>query len=172
VEAGADDALGQGMATALDRVGKIAALNMAELDVEAVPHRRLVELARYGMTAKAPTIKRHRYHRKLATLLATVRWLEAKATDDALELFDVLMTNELMGRALRESNKDKLRRYPAMARDAARCARAVEILLEVLEWGEDTKIELVWDAIENTVTHAELRAAVGRLTEVVPPPEG
>jgi hypothetical protein len=37
--------------------------------------------------------------RKIATLLATVRWLEVTATDDALELFDVFMTGELIGRA-------------------------------------------------------------------------
>jgi hypothetical protein len=46
----------------------------------------------------------------LATLLATVRWLEVTATDDALELFDVFMSNELIGRASKASDKEKLRR--------------------------------------------------------------
>ena len=85
----------------------------------------LVELARWGMAGKAPALRRHPYSRKLATLLATVVHLEAKATDDALELFDVLMTNELTSRAVREANRENLRRYPHVSRDAATCAAAV-----------------------------------------------
>ena len=81
------------------------------------------------------------------------------------------MTNELMARAERESSKEKLRRYPRVSRDAARCAAAVEVLLESTEWGEDVSLELIWDAIENRVSRAELRAAVANLAEVMPPPD-
>lgn len=35
------------------------------------------------MAGKVPALRRHPYSRKLATLLATVVYLEAKATDDA-----------------------------------------------------------------------------------------
>ena len=55
----------------------------------------------YGLAAKAPKLARHPYPRRIATLLATVRRLEVTATDDALELFDTLMANELIGRAPR-----------------------------------------------------------------------
>lgn len=94
------------------------------------------------------------------TRLATVRFLEAKAVDDALELFDVLITNELLGRAERESSREKLRRYPRISRDAGKLAAAVEVFLEAREWGADVSLESVWDAIENVVPRAELRAAV------------
>ena len=44
-----------------------------------VPPRLLSELARYGMTADAWLIRRHPDpHRRLATLLATARHLEAQ----------------------------------------------------------------------------------------------
>ena len=56
-----------------------------------VPPRRMGELARYGMTADAWLIRRHPDDRRLATLLATSRYLEAKSVDDALELLDLLM---------------------------------------------------------------------------------
>ena len=40
----------------------------------------------------------------------------------------------------------------------------MEVLLETAEdWGEQVRLELVWDAIENVVSRAELRAAVARI---------
>ena len=51
-----------------------------------------------GFEAKAPKLAVLKYYRKIATLFATVRWMEVPATDDALELFDVFMTGELIGR--------------------------------------------------------------------------
>ncbi len=41
--------------------------------------RRVAELARWGMAGKAPALRRHPYSRKVATLLATVVYLEAKS---------------------------------------------------------------------------------------------
>ena len=162
---------GKALVAALDRVAEIIGLGVGSAGLEAVPPRRVLELARYGMNAKAPFLRRHPYSRKLAALLATVVYLEGKATDDALELFDLLMTTDLLARAERESSKDKLRRYPRMSRDGARCATAVQVLLEAAEWGPDVGLAMVWDMIETRVSRAELRAAVARLAEVAPPPD-
>ncbi|MGX6606583.1 Tn3 family transposase [Micromonosporaceae bacterium Da 78-11] len=162
---------GKAMVGALDRIGEVAGLGLGGTDLTAVPARRVVELARYGMAGKAPALRRHPYSRKLATLLATVVYLEAKAIDDALELFDVLMTTNLMARAERASSKEKLRRYPRMSRDGAKCAAAVAVLLEAVEWGDDVSLDVIWDAIESRVSRAELRAAVANLAEVAPPPD-
>ncbi|MDP8901137.1 MAG: DUF4158 domain-containing protein [Actinomycetota bacterium] len=120
---------GKSMAHALDRVAEIAALGLGGTDLSGVPRRRVVELARYGMAGKAPALRRRPYRRRLATLLATVVYLEAKAVDDAIELFDVLMTNDLLARAYRESRDDKVRRYPSVSRDAGKLAAAVAVLL-------------------------------------------
>lgn len=100
-----------------------------------------------------------------------MRWLEAQAVDDALELFDLLMLTELLGRAERQSSKDKLRRYPQISRHAGKLAAAVEVMLEASEWGEDVPLRVVWDAIENRVSRGELRAAVAAVSEVQPPPD-
>ena len=84
----------------MERVAEIAKLDFGALDLGAVvPHRRVVELARYGMAGSAHQLKRHGDSRKLATLLATVVYLEAKAVDDTLELLDLLMVTELVGKA-------------------------------------------------------------------------
>lgn len=106
---------GPALVKALERVSEIKGVGVGTLDLGAVPYRRLVELARYGMGAESALLKRHGSARRLATLLATVGYLESKATDDALELLDVLMATELVGRAEREAAKEKLRR-PRSAR--------------------------------------------------------
>ena len=43
-------------------------------------------------------------------MVATVKVLSARATDDVLELFDLLMVTDLMSKAERESRDEKLRR--------------------------------------------------------------
>ena len=167
---------GAGMVRALHHVSDVADLGLGALDVSAVPHRRVVALARYGMAAKATALRRHPEPRRLATLVATVRPLEAKAADDALELFDVLMTNDLMARAARESRKEKLRRYPRLSKDAGKLAAAVGVLLDALEHEQQLSLDLLWEAIESTVSRAELRAAVAHLLDIAAPadadPEG
>ncbi|GEM_PF-7077228 len=46
-------------------------------------------------------------------------YLEAKAIDDALELFDLLMTTELVGRAERPAEREGARRHPGPTAYAA-----------------------------------------------------
>ena len=149
------------------------ALGLAELGAEAlVPPRRLGELARYGMSADASLIRRHPDGRRLATLLATVRHLEAKSVDDTLELLDLLMAAELVNKAQTASNKEKVRKHPKLARASARLAVAVEALFESDGWGgpdEEPRVSEVWEAIEAVVSRAELRAALVLVNENVPP---
>jgi hypothetical protein len=74
----------------LDRAAEIGGVGLGRLGAEArVPPRRMAELSRYGMTASASLIRRHGDARRLATLVATVRHLEGKSIDDALELLDL-----------------------------------------------------------------------------------
>ncbi|MEV4640122.1 hypothetical protein AB0J80_22515 [Actinoplanes sp. NPDC049548] len=50
----------------MPRAGEVAGLGLGDVDVAVVPRRRVWELARYGLEAKAPTLRRHPYQRKLA----------------------------------------------------------------------------------------------------------
>ena len=157
----------------LDRVAEISVLGLAGLGAEArVPPRRLAELSRYGMTASASLIRRHSDARRLATLVATVRHLQAKSVDDALELLDLLMTTEMLGRARQESDRENARQHPRLARASARLAVAVAALFDSDGWGgpgEEPGVSQVWKAIEVIVSRAELRTALALVTEIVPP---
>jgi len=163
---------GRGMVRSLERVAEIAGLHMGAVDVAGtgVPTRRVIELARAGFEAKAPKLAALKHHRKIATLLATVRWLEVTATDDALELFDVFMTGELIGRAGRSSDKETLKRAPGQARHAGVLSAAVQVLFEAETWGEAVPLAVVWDAIESAVgSRAKLRTAMEAVQELIPP---
>jgi hypothetical protein len=158
---------------ALDQVSEIDGLELAELGAEAlVPQRRLGELAKYGMRADASALRCHPGGRRLATLLATVRFLEDKSVDDTLELLDLLMATELVNKAQNASSKEKVRKHPKLAKSAARLAVAVEALFESDGWGgpeEEPRVAEVWEAIEAVISRAELRAAWVLVNDSVPP---
>jgi len=164
---------GKNLEKALARVQEIAAMGLGTLDLDAiVPHRRLVDLARYGMAAKARQLRRHPPSRRLATLLATAVYLEARSIDDCLELLDLLMVTELLGKAERASKDEKVRQHPRLARASAKLAAAVDVLLEATGGGETIGVADLWGLIETVASRAELQAAVAVISEIVPPPEG
>jgi hypothetical protein len=161
---------GKSMVAALERIAELAGLGFGSLDLSGVPRRRVVELARWGMAGKAPVLRRHPRARRLATLLATVVYLEAKAIDDALELFDVLMVNDLLARAQRQSAAEKVRQYPRVSRDAARLAAAVGVLFESSD-DQDVTLAEIWEAIDDVVPRWELRAALESIAALTPAPQ-
>ncbi|MGH3191170.1 MAG: hypothetical protein ACRDOL_28785 [Streptosporangiaceae bacterium] len=116
-------------------------------------------------------MRRHPDGRRLATLLATVRFLEGKSVDDTLELLDLLMATELVNKAQNASSKEKVRKHPKLAKSATRLAVAVEALFESDGWGgpEEPRVAEVWEAIEAVISRAELRAALVLVNDSVPP---
>ncbi len=159
-----------GMRNALARLRDVNAVIPESVDITQVSPRRMIALASHGLTGKTVHLRRMRSQRErlLALLVATVFTLRAKAVDDVLELFDLLMVNNLMARAERQSKEEKLRRYPRMSKNASKLARAVRVLLEMAETEPDLPLQLVWDLIENTVSKAELTSALAAIDELVP----
>ena len=160
-----------GVAAVLALVVEVATSGLCGLDLGAVPQRRLDELARYGMAARAGQLKKHPPARRYATVLATVTRLRAKTIDDALDLLDLLMVTELAGRAHQQANKTTIRRWPRFAKASSRLAAAVEVLLEAAEWGEDVRLAEVLEMIDAVVARRDLHAAVAEVTGAVPPPD-
>lgn len=176
---------GPAMVDALHRAAEILGLGFAEVDTEVVPPRRLAELSRYGVQGKASLLRRHGDSRRLATLLATVVYLQTRAVDDALDLLDVLIGSKLLARAERESNKEKLRTLPKLGKASVKLAAALGVLLEVTsshdvlaeqaaEDGaavEPVSLAQVWAEIENVVPRTELTEALSAVVELAGPPD-
>lgn len=162
---------GRGLERALNRAAEIGGVGIGKLGIEAhVPRRRIVDLARHGMTARAQALRRHGDPRKLATLVATVAYLEARSVDDCLELLDLLVTTELLGKAETVTDKERARRHPSLAQHSARLAAAVEVLLEVTDAGGELTLDQVWESIEAVVLRRQLRESVDAIADLVPPP--
>ena len=102
--------------------------------------------------------------------MATVAYLEARSIDDCLELLDLLMMTELLGKAEAAADKERARRHPELARHSARLAAAVEVLLEVTAVGGELTLDQVWESIEAVVPRRQLRESVDAVADMVPPP--
>ncbi|GLY66522.1 transposase [Amycolatopsis taiwanensis] len=165
---------GPAMIAALERAAEILGLGFAEVDASVVPPRRLAELSRYGMEGKATLLRRHPDSRRLATLLATVVYLQTRAVDDALDLLDVLITSKLLARAERESAKLKVKTWPKLGKASIRLAAVVGVLMEVTGANDDVSTDAeqegvkfepvslaqVWEQIEAVVPREQITQAL------------
>ena len=162
---------GRSLERGLTRVAEVSGTGIGRLDLEAhVPRRRVVDLARHGMAARAQALRRLGDERRLATLVATVAYLEGRAVDDCLELLDLLMTTDLLSKAEKAAGDEQKRRHPSLVRHSARLAAAVEVLFDVTDSGGELTLEQVWESIEAVVPRGELREAVEAVADMVPPP--
>jgi NCAIR mutase (PurE)-related protein len=89
----------------------------------------------------AALLRRHPSPRRLATPLPTVVWQESKATDDAIELLDVLMTSELVVRTERKADKEKLRRNDRLADASVKVAAALKVLVDAAARDDEVDLE-------------------------------
>jgi Domain of unknown function (DUF4158) len=169
VPRGPADPTGTSLKLALHRVRDIHGVGVdGERARALLPARRLAELARYGLAAKAPRLRRHPPARRTATLVATVAHLQAASIDDCLELFDLIMTSELLGKAERETRRRRAREHPRLARASAKLARVVGKLLEASGSEEMVRVSDLWREIGTVASREELRLAVATVDELVP----
>ncbi|GAB7101975.1 hypothetical protein JCM4814A_02890 [Streptomyces phaeofaciens JCM 4814] len=98
---------GTAFARALERVEEIVAFGLGRVRLNKIPPNRLAVLARYGLGSKAAGLERASEPKRTAMLTAVMRHLEAKAIDEALDLFQVLMATRLISAAKHEVD-DKL----------------------------------------------------------------
>ncbi|MGH3194624.1 MAG: Tn3 family transposase, partial [Streptosporangiaceae bacterium] len=167
---------GTGMTAALDRAAYVLGLGAGAVDCSGVAPVKLAELARFGLTARAFQIGQLDDGRQAATLLATVRQLEGTSVDDALLLFDLLMSAVLLSRASRAADKEKLRNLPRLRLAAARLAAAWAVVAGTpqTQAGADgaqkdtTAAELVGLAGQ-VVTREQLAAALETVAGLLPP---
>jgi hypothetical protein len=164
---------GTGLSDALDRTSYVLGLGAGVVDLSAVAPVKLAELASYGLHAKAAKIKQLQGERRVAMLVATVRELEISSVDDALLLFDLLMSTKLLSGAVRKSDKEKLKTFPKLKTAAARMAAAWAVVLRERSGDEvaPASIPEMMAAVEQVVSRADLAAAVETVRALLPPVE-
>lgn len=104
-------------------------------------------------------------------LTAVMRHLEAKAIDEALDLFQVLMATRLLSMAKRKTEKERLSTLPQMEKASRVLARAAKVLFEELELVEEQEADLDVAALWAAVEEVAPRAAVITVVSLVPEDE-
>lgn len=151
----------------VERLSELRAFALAEVDVSQIPPNRLWHLARYGLGSKASTIRGLSPARKTATLVSMVRVLTQQATDDALDVFDVLVRENLIRRAERDSAKIRLQSLPRLSRASITVATGLKTVLgQLRESGQRLDADAVWTALEAAVGQTQLADALNAVEEL------
>ncbi|MFD0900414.1 Tn3 family transposase [Actinomadura sediminis] len=133
-------------------------------------------LARYAFGSKAPLLERTAEPKRTALLTALMRHLEAKAIDEAMDLFQVLMATRLISTARRATDKDRLSTPPQLEKASRTPARAAMVLFEELEPVEeldaDVDVAALWAAVEEVAPREAVMSAAAMVVSPVPQDEG
>lgn len=150
----------------MKRLTSIRALDMGTLALDRLPAGRVNALARYAVVARAQAIARMPADRQIATLVAFARAFEAHAQDDALDLFDQLLS-KLFARSERRGVQSRLRALKDMDAAALQLHDACQLLLD--EAGiPDAQLRT---AIFARVARDQLQASVDLVRSLARPPE-
>ncbi|MFD8589991.1 Tn3 family transposase [Streptomyces sp. NPDC059637] len=166
---------GTAFARALERVDEIGAFGLGRVRLNKIPPNRLAALARYGLGSKAAGLERAAEPKRTAMLTAVMRHLEAKAIDEALDLFQVLMATRLISTAKRATDKERLSTLPQLEKASRTLARAAKVLFEELELvethGTDLDAAALWRAVEEVAPRAAVMSAAALVVSLVPEDE-
>lgn len=147
-----------GLIQALRRIEDIRALGVGKVKLDDIPQARIRVLSRQGLTAWSGHLAQMSRERRLATLLVTMQYLEKSATDDALDIFDAIMTElSLSGEKLRR--KSRLRTLKDLDQAALVLRDAVQVLLD-----SEVTAPTVRDIIFARLSEASLKTAVESVT--------
>ncbi len=146
------------------RLDEVRALALGLPAIDHVPPGRVTALARFATVAKAQAVARMPLERRMATLLAFVRTLEASAQDDVLDLLDIVVT-ALFTDAAKVGKNARLRTIRDLDAAALQLRRAGGVLMD--DAVEDGAVREAAFAI---VPRAMLAAALEQIDAIVRPP--
>lgn len=121
---------GPALVGALERLQAVRAIGIAWPSAGHVPPARIASLARFANAAKVTAINRLSPDRRLATLVAFLRCLEATALDDALEILDMLL-HGLFEKAKKADKKARLRTLKDLDASARTLATACRTVIDL-----------------------------------------
>ncbi|MFN6565296.1 MAG: Tn3 family transposase [Nostoc sp. ChiSLP01] len=153
------------MLAAINRLSEIRSFGISDIDLSKIPPTRVKYLARLGAASRSAAIARMPDNKRIATLLAFIHLLEYTATDDVIDLFDLLVKG-LLSKSKREGEQQRLRTLKDLDAAALKLTEAVEVLI-------DTEYEDINVRIEAfaRVSQSQLALAVAKVKSLARPEE-
>lgn len=155
-----------GLVGALKRLDAIRAFGAGSLTLDRLPPGRVAALARYAVQARAQAIARMPDDRRVATLVAFARAFEAHAQDDALDLFDQLLT-KLLARSDRRGQQGRLRSLKDMDAAALQLQTVCQLLLDEIAHPDTTLRATIFAKVPRD----QVQAAVDLVRTLARPPD-
>ena len=149
---------------AVERLDEVRLLTAGLPETLHVPPGRVAALARFATVAKAQAVARMPEERRMATLLAFVRILEATAQDDVLDLLDIVVT-KLFSDAAAVGKKTRLRTIRDLDAAALKLRHAGAVLMD--DTVDDAAVRAAAFA---KVTRADLAHALEQIDLLIRPP--
>lgn len=153
------------MLTAINRLSEIRSFGISDIDLSRIPPTRVKYLARLGAASRSAAIARMPDNKRIATLLAFIHLLEYTATDDVIDLFDLLVKG-LLSKSKREGEQQRLRTLKDLDAAALKLTEAVEVLIDT----ECEDINVRMSAFAK-VSKSQLALAVAKVKSLARPEE-
>ena len=151
------------LSRAVDRLKEVQELAAGLPLLDRLPKSRITSLARFAAAAKAQAVERLPDERRIATLLAYIRTLEASAHDDVLDLFDVVVTG-MFADAKAAGQKERLGSIRDLDAAAFMLRQACAVLLD-----ESTPDRAVRRTVFETISREDLAEAMARIDSLARP---
>ncbi len=151
------------LSRAVARLDEVRLLAAGLPRTDRLPRTRVLALARFAGAAKASAVARLPDNRRLATLIAFIRTLEATAQDDVLDLFDIVVTR-IVTDAQKTGREARMRGLRDLDAAALTLRQGWAVLLEQ---GEGDPRAAAFAAVPREV----IEAAMARVDALARPPD-
>lgn len=160
---------GAELVRALNRLREVRAFEATSFDLSGLPPGRVDTLARTAVSVKAQSISRMPEQRRIATLLSFARKLEARAADDALDLFGRLV-GDLVSQSQGTARRERMRTIKDLDAAALTAREALAVLLGP-EADNSWNLGEAREHLFVTVGEELLEGALATIGELARPPE-